>query len=252
MQHNVTLDIIAECIRRDPPSWKGISLLYARPAYGTPSPALGAIVEQATRSKPSALSFTGKNSGAVMLGLDRPPDMLPETASYFCWINDIANQWPLASSALAAVLEEHNPSPSSGTGYHAALPEKVSILVVEDDPMTSQMVALHLERFGTVIRTANAREAVANYMVRRPDIIFLDIHYQDDKGDGFDVLRSLLSTDSNAFVVMVSGDRTPATVLKALRLGAEGFIAKPFQASDFTGYLIKFNQRMSTYGNPAP
>ncbi len=117
----------------------------------------------------------------------------------------------------------------------------LSILIVEDEPMTSRMVTHHLQKFGTVITTANAREAMANNSVCNPDIIFLDIHYHNDDQDGFDVLKNILSANANAFVVMFSADRIPATVEKAMSLGAKGFIAKPFKAEDFTRYLSIFN-----------
>ena len=116
----------------------------------------------------------------------------------------------------------------------------LSILVVEDDLMISQMVARHLERFGTVITTANAHEATANNSVRDPDIIFLDIHYNNYDQDGFDVLKNILSSNSNAFVVMFSADRDQTTIKKAMALGAKGFIVKPFQADDFVKYITQF------------
>lgn len=116
----------------------------------------------------------------------------------------------------------------------------LSILIVEDDPMTSKMITRHLQPFGTVTTTKNAREAMANNIVRNPDIIFLDIHYKDDIHDGFDVLTNILSANPKAFVVMFSADRDSDTILKALALGAQGFIAKPFKAKDFSLYLAKF------------
>jgi len=229
MKQTMTLETAAGYIRRDPASWKGISLFYARPVSGTPFPA------------PDATSFMGKNGDVIMLGLDRPPAIPPEAVSACVWISDIGRQQALAESILSAATQDRPPSPDAGE--QALPPDKaLSILIVEDDPLISRMVALHLERFGTVTTTTNSREAVANYMVRRPDIIFLDIHYREDKGDGFDVLHNLLSADKDAFVVMVSGDQSPTTVLKALRLGAQGFIAKPFQASDFSHYLIKLHR----------
>jgi response regulator of citrate/malate metabolism len=121
-----------------------------------------------------------------------------------------------------------------------SLAADLSILVVEDDPMTSKMVTHHLQKFGEVATTKNAREATANNAVRSPDIIFLDIHYKDDIYDGFDVLANILNVNPKAFVVMFSANRDSDTILKALALGAQGFIAKPFNAGDFSLYLAKF------------
>lgn len=122
-------------------------------------------------------------------------------------------------------------------------PKALSFLVVEDEPMTSKMLAHHLEKFGRVITTRNAREAIANHTVQNPDIIFLDIHYRDDEYDGFDVLSHILGVTPQAFVVMFSSDSDEKTVEKALERGAKGFIAKPFHADKFAHYLASFSVR---------
>ena len=116
----------------------------------------------------------------------------------------------------------------------------LSILIVEDDAVTSKIVAYHLQKFGSVSITKNAREAMANDAVCEPDIIFLDIHYKDDIYDGFDVLANILSANPKRFVVMFSGDNDPDTIKKALSIGAKGFINKPFQATDFSEYIERF------------
>lgn len=118
-------------------------------------------------------------------------------------------------------------------------PVSLSILIVEDDPMTSHLASHHLKPFGNVLATSNAHEAVANYMVHRPGLVFVDIHYSNEEKNGFDVLRDLLSADADAFIVMVSSDHDAATIAKCLALGAQGFIAKPFKQNDFTYYLQK-------------
>lgn len=119
-----------------------------------------------------------------------------------------------------------------------------TILIVEDDVVTSKLVAHHLQKFGKVITTKNAREAMANNSVFTPDIIFLDIHYHDDLYDGFDVLANILSTNKNAFIIMFSGDSNPEISEKALAMGAQGFIAKPFHADDFSHYLNILKQKI--------
>jgi two-component system, chemotaxis family, chemotaxis protein CheY len=121
--------------------------------------------------------------------------------------------------------------------------KSLSVLIVEDEPMTSRMVAHHLQRYGKVITTANAREAIANHSVQNPDIIFLDIHYRHNNENGFDVLKNILSHDPDAFVVMFSADRDSAVMEKSMLLGARGFIAKPFKAEDFAPYFDKLKNR---------
>jgi len=78
------------------------------------------------------------------------------------------------------------------------------------------LAANFLQQYGTVIVTANAGEAVVNYMVQKPDIIFLDIHYTHYERDGLDVLQNFLQLDNKAFIVMFSAGHDAATLSKAL------------------------------------
>lgn len=118
-----------------------------------------------------------------------------------------------------------------------------TILIVEDDVVTSKLVAHHLQKFGKVIITKNAREAIANHNVLSPDIILLDIHYHDDIYNGFDVLANILGVNKDAFVIMFSSDHDPEISNKALAMGAQGFIAKPFHADDFTDYMRNYTTK---------
>lgn len=224
-------DILA-ALRRDPESWRGISLLYLRmPPKALP---LSAVLEYLRGDRPDMLIFHNYDGEYLVLGGPPLPEALEETPELQVWLDDIAGQWP----TLHNILDEAPATVAAPASFASS-----SILVVEDDPMTSQIASKHLKPFGSVIAGSNSQKAVANYMVHRPDIVFLDIHYRDDKRDGFDVLNDLLSADASAFIVMVSSDRNAATILEALTCGAQGFIAKPFRPVDFAHYLAKFSKR---------
>lgn len=230
------LEKLAEYIARAPESWGGVSLLYLR-LPDADAAALETVIAEAAGSSAGTLAFRGSSGECVLLGAEHRHEKLAAVAVAYVWIDDIAAQQRLACGIIAAMSRNMAPA-----GRQAALPSgkvPLSILIVEDDPMTSQLVAHHLKQCGSLTMTGNSREAVANYMVHRPDLVFLDIHYRGDRCDGFDVLANLLSADAAAFVVMFSSDRDPGTILKALSLGAEGFIAKPFRVSDFAHYLAR-------------
>lgn len=227
---SINTGTLLQCIRRDPESWNGVSLLYLR----TAKKELDAALAMHAKNRTDILTLNGKSGECVLLGT-KLADNRPAGAHAYCWIHNITDDWRQACAILTAMLKNDEEAPAYNLKAHG----KFSILIVEDDPMTSKLVSKHLQKFGEVTTTKNAREATANNIVRNPDIIFLDIHYKDDIYDGFDVLTNILSTNSEAFVVMFSANRDPATILKALSLGAQGFIAKPFHASDFLHYLAK-------------
>lgn len=210
---------LEDYIRRDPEGWSGIPFSYFRR-----TPDAGA------RTTPDgALMIVGTRGDYAVLGASLPDAVLA--------LPDIAQDWQLTCAILSAMSE------SDVTPPKAPPTQPVSILVVEDDAMTSQLVTQHLKKYGNVLATSNAREATANYMVHRPNLVFLDIHYGEDAQDGFDVLGKLLSADKNVFAVMVSGDRHAGTIFKAFAMGARGFIAKPASAASFARYLTAFCQR---------
>lgn len=169
------------------------------------------------------------NVGTAGVVLSADPTFMIPGAQYR--IDDVSKEWQVAHGLLQflAAHDDKELLSSEGGLY--------SILIVEDEPMTSKLIVHQLHQYGTVSATSNAREAVANYMVHRPDVVFLDIHYANERDDGFDVLQKLLSADAGAQIVMVSGDRDPHTLVRALSSGAHGFIAKPFKSEDFVHYF---------------
>ena len=92
-----------------------------------------------------------------------------------------------------------------------------------------------------------------NYVNKAPDVLFLDIGLPDI--NGHDVLERLFKLDPQAYVVMFSGNGDRENVLKAVELGAKGFVGKPFTQEKLIQYIEKspFIQeklnREKQYGN---
>jgi two-component system chemotaxis response regulator CheY len=108
------------------------------------------------------------------------------------------------------------------------------VLVVDD----SLSVARELSRiiassgeFEVAGHAKNGAEAVQMYLQVRPDIVCMDVNMP--VMDGITALRTLVSLDKNAKVVMVTslggvGDK----YTEALKLGARGVISKPMQSEE--------------------
>jgi CheY-like chemotaxis protein len=109
------------------------------------------------------------------------------------------------------------------------------VMVVEDDPLTRRMVAGAFKENYALITAENAEEAIANYLLHAPDIVFLDIGLPD--ASGFDVLHQIMEIDPDAYVVMFSGNSYLDNVTNALSSGASGFIAKPFKKEKMRQYI---------------
>lgn len=103
---------------------------------------------------------------------------------------------------------------------------KPSILVVDDDRKTVDLICLYLEKDGYRVMVAyDGRQALEIARTRRPGMIILDLMLP--KVDGLDVCR-LLRKESNVPIIMLTAKTTEDDKLAGLDLGADDYITKPF------------------------
>ena len=108
--------------------------------------------------------------------------------------------------------------------------EKQRILVVDDDPTISEVVARYLEREGYDVDIASdGEEALALGKSGSPDLVVLDLMLP--KIDGLEVFRLLRSQDSVPIIMLTAkGEETDKLV--GLSLGADDYITKPFSSRE--------------------
>lgn len=110
-----------------------------------------------------------------------------------------------------------------------------SVMVVDDDPLTRRMVVGAFKERYALLNAGDAEEAITNYLLHAPDIVFLDIGLPNISG--FAVLNEIMAIDPDAYVVMLSGNDYLDNVTKALTEGAMGFVAKPFVKEKLRHYI---------------
>jgi DNA-binding response OmpR family regulator len=100
------------------------------------------------------------------------------------------------------------------------------ILLVDDDALLRRSLAFSLERAGYRVSTAaNAEDALALASRDRPDLFLLDIGLPGM--DGLEALR-LIQDGIGAPVVFLTARRRELDEVLGLELGADDYIAKPF------------------------
>ena len=109
------------------------------------------------------------------------------------------------------------------------------MLLVEDDPLTRRIVSNGFKEECVLVTAENAQDAVKNYLLHAPDIMFLDIGLPDQSG--FAVLQKIMEIDPAAYVVMFSGNSYLDNINVAFSAGASGFIAKPFRKDKMRHYI---------------
>ena len=107
------------------------------------------------------------------------------------------------------------------------------ILVVDDEPDISALVAFHLARESYRVRTAaDGNEAIQAIEAHRPDLIVLD---QMLPGmSGLEILAELRRRPDtqDVPVILLTARREERDRIEGLRLGADDYIAKPFSAQE--------------------
>ena len=100
------------------------------------------------------------------------------------------------------------------------------ILVADDEDEIRSLLKLYLENEGyTVIEAKDGAEAVLFLKEKKPDLCLLDIMMP--KLDGYQVLRKLRE-DSNIPVIILSAKSADTEKILGLNLGADDYLAKPF------------------------
>ncbi|MEA5042801.1 MAG: response regulator transcription factor [Oscillibacter ruminantium] len=100
------------------------------------------------------------------------------------------------------------------------------ILIAEDDEDIRAMLRLYLESEGFAVTEAeNGTAALLQAREQRPDLILLDIMMPEL--DGFSVIKALRS-ESNIPILILSARTQDHDKILGLNLGADDYIAKPF------------------------
>lgn len=101
-----------------------------------------------------------------------------------------------------------------------------SILVVDDDKKTVELIRLYLERERyKVLAAYDGQQALMLARQKSPGLIILD--WMLPKVDGLDVCR-ILRAESSVPIIMLTAKATEEDTLLGLDLGADDYITKPF------------------------
>jgi two-component system KDP operon response regulator KdpE len=117
------------------------------------------------------------------------------------------------------------------------------VLVADDEPRITRLVALALREDGfRVVTAGGGREALEKADEVRPDIILLDIVMPDI--DGIEVMRQLRDYRPVP-VILLTAKGSTADKAKGLDLGADDYLAKPFHPDELTARVRAVLRRAS-------
>ncbi len=99
------------------------------------------------------------------------------------------------------------------------------ILLVDDDKHFLSDLTILLEKNYGVITANNENEALRKLEEDSPDVVLLDLMF-NDRVNGLDILRKMLSKDPNLPVIMMTDYASVETAIEAIKIGAFDYISK--------------------------
>lgn len=104
------------------------------------------------------------------------------------------------------------------------------ILVVDDDPSIRESLSSELRVCGyTVVAASDGAEALRVFATHAPDLVLTDLAMP--RSDGFELISALRATSRTPIIVLSVRGNDPDKV-RALDLGADDFVTKPFSVPE--------------------
>lgn len=130
----------------------------------------------------------------------------------------------------------------------SAVEQDQTILIVEDDEDTAEVVCALLEEAGYNAKSVdNGEVALMNINDRSPDLVLLDLNLPDIHG--LEILRSVRSHSFLPMIVLSGYGKDKDRVL-ALEAGADDYMAKPFSPEELIARVKALLRRVEWTPKP--
>jgi DNA-binding response OmpR family regulator len=118
-----------------------------------------------------------------------------------------------------------------------------TIVIIEDDRRTADLIALYLEREGfKAIKAFDGQKGLAQVTAHKPLLVILDLMLP--KLDGWEVCRTL-RRDSDIPVIMLTARGDETDRVAGLTLGADDYVVKPFSPSELVARVKAVLRRVA-------
>jgi DNA-binding NtrC family response regulator len=121
-------------------------------------------------------------------------------------------------------------------------PKQIDLLLVDDDADFRELAARRFQRSGYQTQpAADGEEALALAERRQFDVAILDMRMPGMSG--LELLEKLRQSNPEGEFIMLTGEGTIETAVKAMKLGAFDYITKPFPLADLEELIQKAYER---------
>jgi len=126
----------------------------------------------------------------------------------------------------------------------------MKILLIEDEPELRKSIKQYLHQEGYIVESASdfikASEKTADYEY---DCILVDITLPN--GSGLDIIKQLKHDNSKAGIIIISAKNSLDDKITGLDLGADDYLAKPFNLAELNSRIKALIRRRNFDGNKA-
>lgn len=123
----------------------------------------------------------------------------------------------------------------------------MKFLIIEDEKVLVDSIKTYLTEEGNICEVAsNVRSATEKISLYEYDAIILDIGLPD--GTGLEILNYLKSLRKDTGIIIISAKNALDDRLKALDLGADDYLIKPFHLAELKARLMAIYRRRNFKG----
>ena len=125
--------------------------------------------------------------------------------------------------------------------------ETITVLAVDDDPKILRLIASHLGGIGfKVLLALNGNEAIHQASLHHPQAIVLDLIMP--QMDGFETLTRVREWYTDPVIILSATDQEEEKI-RALDLGADDYVTKPFGPGELAARIRAAVRRVDRLGN---
>ena len=125
--------------------------------------------------------------------------------------------------------------------------ETITVLAVDDDPKILRLIANHLGGVGfKVLLALNGNEAIHQASLHHPQAIVLDLIMP--QLDGFETLTRVREWYTDPVIILSATDQEEEKI-RALDLGADDYVTKPFGPGELAARIRAAVRRVDRLGN---
>jgi two-component system, OmpR family, KDP operon response regulator KdpE len=126
-------------------------------------------------------------------------------------------------------------------------PTTFKLLIIDDDPILSELLAYNLETKGyTMLRAKDGKEGLRQFEQGKPDLVILDLTMP--VLNGWEVCKRIRQV-SDTPIIMLTAQGSEDDIVRGLDLGADDYLTKPFQIRVLLARIRANLRRSQSYNN---